>query len=84
MVALSETSQEDLYWSEIDEEIERFEISSYTQEFIEGQIFYNLILYSLSMLTQISHSSKRLGKLKKYKTNMANSGYEFLLQSMER
>jgi hypothetical protein len=36
------------------------------------------------MLSQISHSSKRLGKLKKYKTKLDGSGFDFLLQSMDR
>lgn len=36
------------------------------------------------MLTQVSQSSKRLGKLKKYKSKIKGSGFDFLLQSLER
>ena len=32
----------------------------------------------------MSHSSKRLSKLKKYKTKLSATGFDFLLQSMDR
>ena len=36
------------------------------------------------MLTQLSQSSKRFGKLKKYKSKLKQSGFQFLLQSLDR
>jgi hypothetical protein len=36
------------------------------------------------MLSEISQGSKRMGKLKKYKSKVKESGFEFLLQSLER
>ena len=36
------------------------------------------------MLSEISQSSKRLEKLKKYKSKVKESGFDFLLQSLER
>lgn len=36
------------------------------------------------MLSEISQSSKRLGKLKKYKNKAKESGFDFLLQSLDR
>jgi hypothetical protein len=36
------------------------------------------------MLSEISQSSKRMGKLKKYKNKVKESGFDFLLQSLDR
>ncbi len=36
------------------------------------------------MLSEISQSSKRMGKLKKYKNKTKDSGFDFLLQSLDR
>lgn len=36
------------------------------------------------MLSEILHSSKRMGKLKKGKGKLKDSGFDFLLQSLER